>query len=401
MKVLLIHTSYKQKGGEDAVVANEEELLRANGAEVEVLRFSNHQQTLLKILQLPFNIAAYNQTVSKLKAFKPDVVHVHNTHFSASPSIFYAAKKFNVPVVVTLHNYRLLCPSATLFHKGSIYMPSVGQIFPYQAVLKGVYLNSRLLTAWLGISMFAHYIAGTWNIPARYIVLGNHSRKLFSLSKYNALVKRMVVKPNFCYETENTGLKENFYLYVGRLSQEKGLNVLLEAFTQTTLILKIAGDGPLRDMVAHYCRQYPNIQYIGVVNKTEVSELLCKAEALIFPSVWYETFGMVIIEAFAAGTPVIASALGNIKELVTDHINGLHFEPGNAANLYRKLMYYDTLTVDKKEIYRQNAKQTYEQHYTPQINARRLFSVYKDLLPAGNISELRDAVPVGALSVES
>src|SRR3990170_1599351 len=162
MKVLVIHTRYKMKGGEDSVVFNEMELLRSNGVNVELLQFTNATGTVLKFVQLPFNFDSYRKTRKKVKEFRPDIVHIHNLHFGGSASIISALKKEKVPFVSTLHNYRLLCPSATLFKNGKIFLNSVKSNFPWGAVFDGVYQNSRFLTLWLGISMFLHQAAGTW-----------------------------------------------------------------------------------------------------------------------------------------------------------------------------------------------------------------------------------------------
>ena len=379
MKILVIHTIYKLKGGEDSVVANEIKLLRSYGEDVELLQFSNGGNTLLKVLQLPFNCSSYSKVTEKLICFKPDVVHIHNLHFAASASVVYALKRHKVPFVITLHNYRLLCPSATLFYKGKFFTDFVNKAFSWKAVMKGVYLNSSLLTFWVSFSMMLHQFFGTWKNTAKFIALGQHTIEIFKNSKYKYLVNKIVVKPNFCYNQELVNEeKSDYYLYLGRLSEEKGLYVLLNAFANSNFNLKIAGTGPMEEEVISFAKNHPNIQFLGHVDKQTADKLLSAATALIFPSLWYETFGMVIIEAFAAGTPVIASLLGQLKFIINNKLNGLHFEAGNETNLREKIDYYQNLSKDEKIVYQRNALKSYQDSYSPAMNYNQLKFIYNE-----------------------
>jgi glycosyltransferase involved in cell wall biosynthesis len=382
MKVLVIHTSYKFKGGEDSVVSNEIELLQSIGNEVELLQFSNSQHTLFKVLQLPFNWGSYLKTKKTIAVFKPDIVHIHNIHFAGSPSIIYAIKRSGVPFVITLHNYRLLCPSATLFFKGALFNDAVKKPFSWQAIWKGVYLNSRILTFWVSCSMFLHQLIGTWKLPAKYIALGQYTREIFLNSKLKFIADNVLIKPNFCYRSiEQPPLsEESYYLYLGRLSEEKGIKLLLDAFSKNGLPIKIAGDGVLKKEVKTYSKLCPNINFVGSVEKQETSSLLLNARALIFPSLWYETFGMVIIEAFAAGTPVIASRLGQMRFTITDQHNGLHFDTGSVDDLQAKLILYESLSSARRSVYRQNALNSYFEIYSPEKNASQLMHIYSQAI---------------------
>jgi glycosyltransferase involved in cell wall biosynthesis len=392
MRILVVHTYYKHKGGEDSVVANEIELLRSAGIEVEQLSFSNKGSTLLKLVQVPFNYGSYRKTIQKVRAFKPDILHIHNLHFSGSAAVIYAAEKLKIPIVMTLHNYRLLCPSGSLYHNNQIFLSSLKPGFAWQAVKDGVYQNSKAITFWIAASMYLHEKLGTWKKIDRFILLGQHSKALFADSKFADFADRMVVKPNFCFSSPQSaaaansaiaqsGSKPSCFLYVGRLTEEKGVLVLLKAFAASGHSLNIVGTGPLEDLVKDHSFRYPNISFLGAQPREKVYELLERATALIFPSVWYETFGMVVIEAFSKGVPVIASDLGNIKNMVADGLNGLRFKVGDENDLQEKIIFFEQLGIEEREVYRKNARQTYLNHYSPEANAAQLIKLYDAVAP--------------------
>lgn len=382
MKVLVIHTFYKERGGEDSVVHNEVTLLKAEGMTVSLLTFSNTGNTLVKLLQLPFNRRSYLKTKQYIDAFKPDVIHIHNLHFCGSAAVLYAVKNCGVPIVMTLHNYRILCPSASLYHQNDLFLDSLRAAFPWTAVQKGVYQNSRILTFWVSLSTYLHEKLKVWAAVDQFIVLGSHTKALIGQSRLSSLTDRIVVKPNFCDGVPRSDRPKSrtFYLYVGRLTEEKGLRVLLAAFANNGLLLRIVGAGPLEALVQQYCGLYPNITYLGRRTKEEVRDLLDHSIALIFPSLWYETFGMVVIEAFAQSVPVIASALGNIKYLVRNEFNGLTFKVGCDRDLSEKVWFYHALSAVEKAIYERNAQDTHHRYYTPADNALQLQAIYREAI---------------------
>lgn len=389
MRVLFVHCSYQLKGGEDTVVEGEMDLLRNNGVEVELLSFNNEQHTTAKLLLLPFNVTACRKTRQRIKTFKPDVVHVHNLHFGASPSVLRAAKKEGVPAVMTLHNYRLLCPSGILFHKGALFLNSLRQSFPWKAVQQGVYKNSRLITLWMAVCMNLHRRMKLWNDCGRFIALTPHARSLFLQSPLGVPAEKVVVKPNFVAATGKPSFeRENHFLYVGRLSEEKGIRILLDTFSICNEDFKIAGDGPLKDEVVRRCAQHPNIEYLGPLTKESVAEEMRRCTALLFPSVWYEGMPMTIIEALACGTPVIASRLGAMANMITHGHNGFLFEAGNREELMHQLKAWKNLTEEERQQASVAAWRSYRQSYTPEKNIGQLLSIYQSLL-TGNAASLK------------
>jgi len=381
MRILIIHCAYKFKGGEDTVVEEELQLVRDNGVEAELLQFTNHTNTLMKILQMPFNFFSYKKTLKKIKEFRPDVVHIHNLHFAASPSVIYAIKKTKTSFVCTLHNYRLLCPSALLFFKGKVFLSSIHTSFPWQAVKKGVYKNSRLLTFWMALSMQFHQWAKTWQHCNRFIVLSNSAKQIFLYSKLNLRDEQFVVKPNFA-TIEHPPLSNpgDDFLYIGRLSEEKGIRLILHLFSSLPYKIKFAGDGPLKEEVMAACSKHSNMEYLGNLQKKELLPLLANSNALLFPSLWFEGMPLTIIEAFACSTAVIASRLGAMDDMITPHLNGLHFEAGDEQSLKAAIENWQGLSKEQKQTYRKNARKAYEECYTPKKNAEQLLSIYTSVM---------------------
>jgi glycosyltransferase involved in cell wall biosynthesis len=380
MKILIIHCKYQQRGGEDFVVEEEFKVLSAKH-NVEVLLFQNEAgwKGALSMILYPLNLGAANKVRQTIRSFQPDVLHLHNFHYAAGPLIIRTAKSEGIPLVMTLHNFRLLCPSATLYHQGKHFKDSLLQDFPWTAVREGVISNSILKTFWVAFTLWLHRKMGTFDIVNTFIALNQSQKEIFLQSPLRITIERILVKPNFCpaSETSKTTEKGSHFLYLGRLSEEKGICTLLEAFAASSATIKIAGAGPLELEVRRFAQLHENIIYLGELSKQEVTAELAICNALIFPSVWPETFGLVIIEAFSMGTPVIASHTGAAKDLVQDHINGLHFEPGNANDLTRKIEYWQQLPADVKERIAENAYQTWRSHFTPEVNLHLLESIYQ------------------------
>ena len=384
MRILLLHNKYQYAGGEDKVFEAEGELLASNGHEVERLVFDNKNITSLanKVgsgCMVVFNFSSAKILKKKIKEFKPDILHVHNFFPLASPSVFYTARAHNVPVILTLHNYRLICPSATLFFNNKIYEKSLRTIFPFDAVMKGVYRDSILQTAALAFMTSFHNVIGTWrNKVTRFIVLTEFAKTKFLQSRLNVSTDQFALKPNFIADPGNGNhVREDFFLYIGRLSQEKGIDVLLNAFRQPDKALVIIGDGPMQQQVESLAREKQNVTYLGFQSGSTIMDYLKRASALIVPSTWYEGFPIAILEAFGTGTPVIGSRLGGVAEIVKDNYNGLLFEAGNQIGLIEALDEFQS--ADKKAL-SDNARKTYIEFYTPEKNYRTLMDIYTEAM---------------------
>ncbi len=386
MKILMIHNKYQFQGGEDSVFQVESDLLAKHGHEVQQLIFDNKEiQGLLDKLLLVFR-GIYNSKSGKkleqyIHKFAPDIIHVHNFFPLASPSIFYVAKKYNIPVVVTLHNFRLICPSAVLYFRGKIYENNIHSFIPWDGILKGVYRNSRLQTAGLALVTSYHNLVGTWkNKVDKFIVLTEFAKKKFKNSVLRVTEDQLVVKPNFVEDNDYMENKrEDFFLIVGRLSEEKGILTVLESIKINNYKLVIIGDGPLKAKLQDAIRNKPQVTYLGFQEKPVILKYLSLCKALIFPSVCYEGFSMTLLEAFATGTPVIASKLGSMAEIVIDHVNGIHFEPGNERDLLTKIELLKN-NPDLCQTLSANARKFHLDHYTPEKNYQILMNIYSEIL---------------------
>lgn len=385
MRVLIIHNRYQYAGGEDAVFEAERKLLVEHGHTVETVVFDNRDIATAKrnrtLLGTLYNRSSRSIVDEKIRRFCPDVMHVHNFIFVASPSIFYAAADHDIPTIVTLHNYRLLCPGATLFHAGKIYEKSIKTFFPFHAIMHGVYRQSRLKSAAVAAIIALHQLWGTWQTSVdRYIVLTKFEKKIFGRSKFAYLQPKMIVKSNFVNDTgAGPHERQSFFLFVGRLSEEKGVRTLLRAAASSGFELWIGGDGPLRSLVEEHVALHSNIHYRGALPHNEVIELMKNCKALIFPSQWYEGFPVTILESFCSGTPVIASALGSMEEIVNDGWNGRLFKTGDDQDLVRVVKEISNNTSALIAM-QSNARADYLSMYTPRTNYLQLIHIYQDAI---------------------
>lgn len=318
-----------------------------------------------------------------------EIIHVHNSLPLVSPAAYYAARAEGAAVVQTLHNYRLLCPAATLYRHGQICQKCLGRKVAWPGVLHGCYQASRATTAAVAGMLAVHGAMGTWaNLVDRYIALTEFGRRKFV--EGGLPETRIMVKPNFVYPDPGPGTGDGKYaIFAGRLTPEKGIQTLLKAWQALGphLPLKIVGDGPLGPEVREAAAGNPAIQWLGRRPQAEVHALIGQAMFLVFPSEWYETFGLVAIEAFAKGTPVVASAIGALEELVDHGQTGLHFRPGDAGDLAAKVrqLLDDPSTLTPM---RHNARATFQSQYTADRNYRMIRGIYEVALQS------RPAMPV-------
>ena len=375
MKILIAHNQYQYRGGEDSVVEAETALLREYGHEVKIYQRSNHElSTVSRASAAVSTLWSHRSTHDIREAFKvfsPDILHVHNTFPLISPSIYWAAADEKVPVVQTLHNFRLLCPQAMFLREGKVCQDCVGKI-PWRAVARKCYRESLVQSAVTVTMLAQHRAIGTYqNQVTMYIALNEFSRKKFIEGGLPA--DRIRIKPNFV----SSKLKSNLDarqggLFVGRLSEEKGLHVLAQAIKLLKGVqIWIAGSGPLEHVVRSEFGEF----YVGLKTQAELAVMLGSVRYLVAPSTGIETFGMVAIEAFACGTPVIASRQGGLADLVADGVTGLLVNPADAADLAEKIAWAEAHPEQMMKM-GQAAREEYERKYSPNRNYAMLMGIY-------------------------
>lgn len=382
VRVLVAHNRYQQAGGEDNVVSAEVALLRSRGHEVELFEADNDsivgsKEALKAAINCIYSRSAAKSIEQRIAHFKPDVVHIHNFFPQLSPSIHFACAKAGIPVVQTLHNYRLLCPGATFLREGNICEECLGRSVPWPAVKHGCYRQNRLASAVTASMLSIHRATGTWDrTVSRFIALTDFARNKFIQGGLPA--DRIVVKPNFVDPDPGMGAGDgNYALYVGRLSEEKGIRTLLSAWANlgSGLPLKIVGDGPMLSEVKHAASSASGIQVLGKQDKASVTHLMASATVLIVPSLCYEGFPLVIAEAFSLGLPVISSRSGSLEGLVRSGEIGLLFTPDSGSELAKAVRLFISDPSWLQGLKR-NARLEFERRYTAEINYAMCLKTY-------------------------
>lgn len=385
MRLLLVHNFYQRPGGEDVVFASEKALLANKGHEVfeltahndEIDRVSRAQAALETIWSRPFQ----RTLEAKIAEVRPEIIHFHNTFMVISPAAYYTARSRGIPVVQTLHNYRLVCPAATFFRDGHVCEDCLGQLAPLPSIRYGCYRHDRKTTGMVAAMLTLHKVLRTWsNQVDRFVVLTEFARRKFVESGLPS--DKLVVKPNFLMDDPGTGKRSGGYaLFVGRLSEEKGVGTLLESWRSVPdVVLKVVGDGPLMPELRAKVQSegLTNVELLGQCPRAETLALMKEAYCLIFPSEWYEGMPMTIVEAFACGIPVIASSVGAMCELVAERETGMFFSAGDADSLAETVR---RAWASPEEMARlgSNARREFLARYTAEHNYDQLSGIYHGL----------------------
>ena len=383
MKILLCHNYYQQPGGEDQVFADETALLRSHGD--EVVPYTVHNDAIQprgawKVAgQTVWNRRTYDEVRTLIRRERPHLMHCHNTFPLISPSAYYAARSARLPVVQSLHNWRLLCPNGLLLRNQRVCEDCLGRFIAWPSVLHGCYRGNRAASAVVTAMLATHFAKKTWSRAVdRYIALTEFARRKFISGGLPA--NRIAVKPNCVHPDPGPGAGRGGYaIFAGRLSQEKGIDVLLDAWSRLDgrILLKIAGDGPLAERVRAAATDNRAITYLGRRPLAELLPLVGDAACLILPSIWYEQCPKILIESFAVGTPVLASRQGAMAELVDHERNGLLFTPGSAEDLATTVRQFGA-ELPAADM-RRAARAEYEAKYTAEANYQLLIGVYRQV----------------------
>lgn len=403
MKVLLINKFFFFKGGSERTFFETAGLLKNHGHEVQFFSMHHPQnidsqysqfflsavdfkrsQNLLNKLKsagrMLYSCQAKKQLENLIRQEKPDIAHLHNIYHQISPSILHTLKKFHIPVVMTLHDYKLLCPVYTMFYKSRVCETCLGQNF-YHCFFKKCCDSSYLSSILTTFEMYLHhYILNIYDLVDAFICPSIFLKeKIVGSTAYKEIyhlpncIQADSILPSYTWE-------EKSLVYVGRLSHEKGLSTLLAAVKDLNIRVKIIGDGPIKEELIKKTSQEEihNIEFLGYLPRQPLLAEIRKAMFVVLPSEWYENNPFAILEAFALGKPVIASHIGGIPELVQNEKTGFTFSPGSADDLRSKIQYLLANTHLLPALGR-NARKLIEQHYCPKTYFHKLMQIYTSL----------------------
>ena len=379
MKILLVHNYYQRRGGEDVVFEREAKLLAEAGHDVIPFTVTNDQlQDPRELLKITMALGRNKATALKMRNIlvseQPDIVHVHNTFPIISASIFAPCDEHSIPVVQTLHNFRMFCANGILLRDDKACCDCVGKV-PFGAVRYRCYKKSTLGSMVVAAEIYRNSLSKVFQRQVSTFIVLTHMAKDF-FAKNGLAPEDIIVKPHFAPQPARApnpfGPRKGF-VFVGRLSREKGVFDLIKAFQGTKLCLTIIGDGPER--AALESEAGANINFAGRMSQEEISRVMQASQALIVPSVWEEIFGLVVVEAYANALPVIASKIGALAEIVRPE-TGYHFEAGDPMEL-RQIC--ERLAGNLRETAKRGeaALRIFEELYSPEANLRQLEGIYQ------------------------
>lgn len=405
MKVLLVNKYFYLKGGPERHISKISKILEAKGhqaipfsmqdernepssyAKYFVSKVDFNSPTSLgdKLRMVPrviYFLEAKRKIEALIREVKPEIAHLHNIAHQISPSVLHSLKKFNLPVVQTLHDYKLVCPSYNMVARGRICEKCRGHRY-YQAVLQRCNKGSFSFSLLNCVEMYSHSLLGIYerNIDV-FIAPSNFLRH--KVIEFGISGGKIFHIPTFVDSREYSPLYngDNYFVYFGKVSREKGLLTLVQAMKEIkTSKLLIIGEGELKKDLEKYILQenIAGIKFLGHIKGERLKTTIRNSQLAILPSEWYENCPASILEAFALGKPVIGSDIGGIPELIEDGVDGLLFEPGNAEELSEKIAYL----ISRPQLGEQmgkNARKKMEEKYNPEVYYQRLMGVYQKLL---------------------
>jgi glycosyltransferase involved in cell wall biosynthesis len=408
MKILMVHDYYSIRGGEDSCFEREMALLERKNVEVIGYSRRNTDDTAGSLswnsklalgIRTIWSHSDYQALRQLICTQKPDLMHVQNSFPLISPSAYYAAHHEDIPVIQTLHNYRLICPSAVFMRENKICEDCAHKTFPWPAVFHSCYSHGRAATAVTSSMIAVHRALNTW----RDVVDGYIAQSEFMRSKFiecGLPARKVFLKAGFVYPDPGEAFGSGDYaIFVGRLAPEKGVDVLLKAWERTKQPwpLKIIGEGPLDASIRASASRIPGVEVLGRVSNEELDHLRRNARFQIVPSIWYEGAPAVILEAFAIGLPIVASRIGSLATMIDHSRTGLHFEAGNAADLAAQA---DRMFLCPAELawMRRNARTDFLNKYTADESFTALMDVYAKVISANSAAVLARAASDSGLA---
>lgn len=377
MRILILHSTYESGpvSGENRVVQDEIGLLRSAGHDVESWTPTINEVAPNRVhaaARSVWSSQATRRVKDLIKGFKPDVVHVHNMYPALSPSVIRAASS-RVPLILTLHNYRLMCLPGTFLRAGAVCELCLGRL-PWRGVLLRCYRGSLPASVAIGSSLAGHRLSNTFESVTTFLAISEFVRSKHVEGGFPGTKIR--VKPHFCWPGVRRTSAGSYFLYLGRLSPEKGPLFLAANWRTEWGRLVIAGDGPQREAIKERAR--PGVELIGSVPPDEAATLVSNARSLLMPSICYEGAGKVALEAYAAGVPVVASRMGGIPEVVKEGSTGFLVDPENHSQWSHAIgsLMDDDLTTSMGN----QAYEYWQEAFTPEQGVRHLEAAYADVI---------------------
>ena len=390
----MVHNYYAIRGGEDACIERERNILERNN--IPVVTYTRHNAGLSQIelgwrskvslgVRTIWSRDDYRALRELIRREKPSLMHVHNSFPQISPAALYAARREGIPVVQTLHNYRLICPSGFFMRDNRVCEDCAHKTFPWPAVVHSCYSHGRGPTAVVATMLATHKLLGTWtNVVDAFIAQTAFMRGKFVENGIPA--SKIFVKAGFVDPDPGIGPGGGDYaVYVGRLSSEKGIDILMKAWEQGAGAwpLKIVGEGPLESGVREAAKRIPGIEVLGRLPDDALRVLRGNAMFQIVPSVWYEGGPAVINEAFAMGLPVVASRIGTLTEMIEHGRNGRQCNPGDADDLADQVRAIFSSPAELAQM-RQNARNDFLARYTADEHFSTTMKIYRGVLGSPN-----------------
>lgn len=379
-RILILHNYYLQNGGEDSVVQNEYNTLKKNGFEVFLLNFNNKNYNNSNPFKFFYAIDSIFSLVSFIRVFfillikKIKILHVHNFYYSATPSVFWAAKLAGVKTIHTIHNYRLFCLNAMFYRDNKICF-ECNNIQSFKPGLKyKCFKNNYFASFILAVTVRFNKLIPTFSkMVDKYVVVNFFTKDL--LIQTGIPAKKIIYKANYLLDIKEYNLeKKDFYFFAGRLSIEKGIHHLIETFNKINKPLVIAGDGDLRNYVL--TNKKNNIEFVGFKDKQSIMQLIAESKALIFSSTWIESMPMTIIESLSLGTiPIVAFSI-NTNNMIEDKINGILYDSNDPAGLDKAIKYFESLNSSERNKMSIAAKNRFFNLYSENVHLEKIKQIY-------------------------
>lgn len=381
MKIVYCHNYYRQRGGEDVSFECDVEMLRDKGHTVVTFTRDNSDWNcsgLRMAQQTLWNRATRVELAKLLRHEQPDILHCNNLFPQISMSVYAAARRYGIPIVQALHNYRTFCANSLLYRERSVCTKCLKSSAAWHGLRYGCYRDSRaatsvvvtmqLLNRLLGIQKRSVDVFSTPSQFARQVHIDG------GFTPESIMVRNNFILPDLGLSNEDHG----YALFIGRLSGEKGVDTLLRAWTDNnfSMPLRIVGSGPDEVSLKTSVAGHANISFLGHLDKANVLQQLAQASFLVMPSRTYETFGRTIVEAYSRGKPVIAGRLGAMAELVQDGVTGFLFDPASPSDLAATAMKFIQLDETEKQHMRLASRAAYETKLSAEASYQRLLEIY-------------------------